>query len=378
MKKNLPVLYKHTSKKQIQQWQICVNGNTFYTKEGIKDGKITISKPTLCTGKNIGKKNETSPIEQALVEAQAKHQKKLDKGYAEVLGEGTKFFEPMLAEDYLNKETGEPNDWIDEIVWDSGVKIFVQPKLDGLRAINQKNTLESRGGKPFVTCPHLYQNEVILDGELYNHSLKNDFNGIVSIIKQSKATEEDLAKAKSLAQMWVYDMPSHPGTFAHRIAALKEWVGRKNHPGIELVPTYMIENEEDLLYYHKLFKSEGYEGTIIRLDKPYENKRTTSLLKYKDFIDEEFEILGYEEGKGGRIGTIGKFILKHDKDPKKTFKCNVKGKFPYLRKVWENRDYYIGKQATVQYFNRTPLQEDGKGDVPRFGYCIKLDRQFYE
>lgn len=374
----LPVLYKHTSKGQIQQWQVVVDGDKFYTIEGIKNGKLTTSKPTVCLPKNVGKKNEVSSNEQAIKEAQAKHQKKLDHGYAEKLADsGAKYFEPMLAEDYKNKETGEPNSWIEEVVWNSGVKLFVQPKLDGLRAISQNNTLMSRRGKPFVTCPHLYQNEVILDGELYNHMFKDDFNSIVSMIKQPKATPEDLARAKMYAQMWVYDLPSHPGTFAERIAALTEWVGKKNHPGIELVPTYNIQNKEDLDYYHKKFLDEGYEGTIVRLDKLYENKRTTSLLKYKDFIDEEFEIVGYEEGKGGRAGTIGKFILKHDKDPKKTFKCNVKGDFDYLRKVWKNKQSYIGKQATVQYFNRTP-ENNGKGDIPRFGYVIKLDRQSYE
>ena len=376
--KSWPILYKYTSKGQIQQWQIFVSDNTFYTEEGIKDGKLTKSLPTGCLSKNVGKVNQTSGHEQAMKEAQSKFQKKLDKGYSEKLGEGIVYYEPMLAEDYYNKETGEPNDWVEELVWKSKVRKFVQPKLDGLRAINQKNTLESRGGKPFVTCPHLYQDEVILDGELYNHMFKDDFNAIVSMIKQSKPTEGDIAHARSLAQMWVYDLPSHPGTFWKRFEALTEWVGKRDESWFELVPTYEIETKEDLKNYHKRFKDEGYEGTILRLDLPYENKRTTSLLKVKDFIDEEFEIVGYEEGKGGRIGTIGKFILKHDKDPKKTFKSNVKGKFPYLKQVWKDRETYIGKLATVQYFNRTPLQSNGKGDVPRFGYVIKLDRHGYE
>lgn len=377
--KQFPILYKYTSTGKIQQWQIFVDGDKFYTVEGLKDGKLTTSLPTYCKPKNVGKKNETTSGAQAIIEAQAKFQRKLDKGYNKKVSKKKVFFEPMLAEDYRDKATGETFPWVQALWDDRSLRKFVQPKLDGLRTINENGKLASRGGKPFVTCPHLCQDEVILDGELYNHKFKDDFNAIVSMIKQSKPTAEDLEHAKKYAEMWVYDFPGHSGPFSERYEKLKEWYASQSNPSIVLVPTCEVETEEDLKRLHEDFKSAGFEGTILRVDSGnYENKRTKQLIKYKDFIDEEFEIVGYEEGKGGRVGTIGKFILKHDKDPKKTFKSNVKGNFEYLRKVWAKRDSYVGKQATVQYFNRTPLKKDGKGDVPRFGYVIKIDRQSYE
>jgi hypothetical protein len=378
MESCLPIIYKFTSKGQVQQWQIFWENGEFWTEEGIKGGKLTKSTPTKCEPKNVGRANATTAAEQAEKEARAKHQKKLDKGYAEVLGEGRTYFKPMLAEDYKDKETGEKYPYIDKLVWQSPVRKFVQPKLDGIRSINEEGTLASREGNPFVTCPHLLQKMCSLDGELYNHKFKKDFNAIVSLIKREKPTEEDIAMAKKYAQMWVYDLPSHKGNFGERNKALKEVVKKLDNPAIVYVPTYEITTEAELQAYHKEFKKQGFEGTILRLDKPYENKRTTSLLKYKDFIDEEFEILGYEEGKGGRTGTIGKFILKNNKkEGDDTFKSNVKGSFSYLRNVWVNRECYVGKLATVQYFNRTPLKGE-KGNVPRFGYVIKLDRQSYE
>lgn len=379
-----PILYKHSSTGKIQQWRVYVKGKNLYTESGDKGGKLTTSKPTICEPKNVGRSNERSAEEQAITEAQSRFQKKVDEGYAENIEDsGAKHFEPMLAESYRDKETGDPEKWVQKEVWDKECKKFVQPKLDGLRAINKKKTLTSREGKHFVTCQHLLQDVMTLDGELYNHKFKHDFNAIVSMIKQQKPTEVDIAHAKKYAQMWVYDAPEIKGNFETRYKALEKFFNECKEPfmeGFVLVPTYEVKNEEELKEYHEKFKKLGYEGTILRVsEKKYENKRTRQLLKYKDFIDEEFLIVGYIEGKGGRKGTIGKFILQHDKNPDQTFKCNVKGKFDYLREVWKNRDYYIGKQATVQYFNRTPVKADGKGgDVPRFGYAIKLDRKSYE
>lgn len=374
-----PVLYKSSKKGKTQQWQVFTDGNTFYTVEGQVGGKLTTSKPTVCLGKNIGKKNETSPEDQAISEAKSKHQRKLDKGYSETLGEGFQFFEPMLAKDYKDKETGITYPWVITLMNNPKVRKFAQPKLDGLRTINQNGELSSRGGKNFVTCPHLTQDKVILDGELYNHEFKHDFNAIVSMIKQGKPSEEDLEHAKKYAQMWVYDFPGKEGVFSERYKALQDWFKTNKNPSLKLVETIEIKSEDDLKVVHKRLKALGYEGTIVRFDlADYEkDTRATQLVKYKDFIDEEFKILGYEEGKGGRAGTIGKFILQHDKDPNQTFKCNVKGNFDYLRKIWANVDDYVGKSATVQYFNRTPKKDKG-GDVPRFGYVIKIDRESYE
>lgn len=383
----LPVIYKLTNTGKTQQWQIIADGDEFYTIEGLKDGKLTTSKPTKCLPKNIGKKNATSAEEQAMVEAKAKFQKKLDKGYSEDIKNVSraKYFEPMLARDA--KESKD---------LDFKARTFVQPKLDGLRCVNQDNTLMSRNGKPYVSCPHLQQNTAVLDGELYTHLYHDDFNAIVSLCKQQKPTEEELKESAEKVEFWAYDFPGHNGVFSERYEALKKW--RNKLPTIgapeakfgksvfRLVPTHEVKNWHEIKEWHGKFLEEGYEGTIIRIDLgPYENKRSKQLLKYKDFVDEEFEIVGAVEGEGGRTGTIGKFWMRNypDKpysieDEINVFKSNVKGNFEYLRKVWVNRESYIGKQATVKYFNRTPLQDSGKGDVPRFGYVIKIDRESYE
>lgn len=362
--KKFPILFKYTQKGQIQQWQITADSDSFWTTEGIQGGTLTTSKPTVCKSKNVGRANETTPQEQALAEAQAKWQKKLDGGYNEKLTKEKKFFEPMLAHEVSKYE---------KLLFT--VPTYIQPKLDGLRAINQDNTLMSRNGKPYLACPHLYQDEVTLDGELYNHELHDDFNKIVSLCKKQKPSDDELEESKQKVQFWTYDFPDHKGKFSERYEALKKYIKTLTTQAkyIRLVPTYLVKNQAEVDKYHEQFLEQGFEGSILRLDLgDYEGKRSKQLLKKKDFIDEEFKIIGAEEGEGGRAGTIGYFIMAHDKQKDKTFKSNVKGDFDFLKDIWKNHKKYIGTEATVKYFNRTP------DDIPRFPYIIKLNRKEYE
>jgi len=357
--KKFPILYKYTTKGQVQQWQVIVDGDSFYTIEGIKGGKLTQSLPTYCIGKNVGKKNETSAEDQAEKQAAAKYKKKKDGNYNEVLTDEVNFFEPMLAEKMEDRES--------ELF---KVRTFIQPKFDGIRCDNYQNALTSRNGKPFHNAPHLCQTTARLDGELYNHLFKDDFYQISSLVK-GNASKEKIESAKDLVEFWAYDFPEHEGVFSERYKALTAWHKVNKNPKIKLVPTYEVFSMADIQKYHEQFINEGYEGSIIRLDLGnYENKRSKQLLKYKDWVDEEFEIVGYEEGEGGRAGTIGKFVVKLNDGT--TCETNVKGNFDYLRDVWKHRKDYMGTMATVKFHRYTP---DGKLKWP---YAIKLNRTEYE
>lgn len=370
----LPILYKFTSKGQAQQWAITVEGDSFFTEEGIVNGKITKSLPTKCQPKNVGRSNETTGEQQAMSEAKARWQKKLDKGYNETITDEKKFLEPMLAFEYAKYP----------INWEKEKMVYIQPKLDGLRCINDNFTQKSRNGKPWLSTPHLNQNELCLDGELYTHEYKEDFNTIVSLCKKQKPTEQDFKDSEAKVQLWVYDAPQVPGDYKARYEALAKWhanLSPEQQKHFVLVPTFWITTQRELEEYHERFLSEGYEGTIVRrLHSPYEFKRTKALLKYKDWKDDEFKIIGYKEGLGNRAGMVGAFLLQHDLDKNKTFESNVKASHEELKKIWQERDSYIGKMATVKYFNRTPVKFTGdpEGGKPRFGTIIKLDRASYE
>lgn len=337
-----PTLYKYTSKGQVQQWQIAVEDDSYITVEGIN--ALTTSSPTRCVGKNIGKSNQTTPQQQAQLEAQAKWQKKLDSGYNEVLTTEKKYFEPMLAHEFKKYE---------KLLFT--VPTFIQPKLDGVRCYMDGKKLMSRSGNEILSCPHLQYNFHGLDGELYNHDLKKDFNKIISLTRQSKPTLQDLEDSKNLIQYWVYDYPYLADkVFSERYEELRQFFVQYAPECDKLVPTYEIKDREHLDRMHAQFMDEGYEGSIIRLDLgAYENKRSKQLLKLKDFVDDEFEIINVNTGVGNRSDCAATLTVKLPNgvlcDPSMT------GTAEFMTRVLIDKDQIIGKMATIKYFGYTAV-----------------------
>jgi DNA ligase-1 len=386
----LTTLYKKTTAGKTQSWEIEVKGNKFRTISGQLDGKKITNNWTVCEGKNVAKKNATTGEEQALKEAEAKHQKKLEKGYHLSVKniDSKRFYEPMLAQDFKNKNREkEVMGEIDES--GVGAAVFSQPKLDGIRCIAMREGLFTRSGKKITAVPHIHEAleplfekypNAVLDGELYNHDYKNDFNKIIHLVRKQNLTEEHLADSKKMIQYWIYDAPvigkdnpfrkggayTEKDLFSDRTSVLDaqfDNLGLEKHP-LVIVATTEIHGREQLDRCYEDYMEAGYEGQMVRIDGPYENKRSPKLLKRKEFVDEEYTILGYEEGKGNRAGTIKHFKFKN-KDGR-DFNSNVKGTFEYMAELLEKADDLIGKEATVKYFNLTP---DG---VPRFPYVIAI------
>ena len=115
-----------------------------------------------------------------------------------------------------------------------------------------------------------------------------------------------------------------------------------------------IVTEDQTYIQHQCNLDEGYEGSILRLDKPYQRKRSYNLQKFKDFHDTEATIVGYVPGKGKRTGTLGKFLMIDDEGIK--FGCPPGKGYNYkmLADILNNIGDYIGKRATFTYFERTP------------------------
>ena len=180
-------LYQRAANQKVNTFQVETQGNLYRTITGFEDGIKTKSAWTECFGKNVGKTNETSDVEQARKEAEALHRKKLELGFFEDINniDNSTLFKPMLACDY--------NDYKDKIEY----PVYVQPKLDGIRCIVRKDGMWSRNGKPIISAPHIFENmkhlfvkdpNLIVDGELYIHSNNNDFNTICSLVKKQKPT----------------------------------------------------------------------------------------------------------------------------------------------------------------------------------------------
>ena len=241
--------------------------------------------------------------------------------------------------------------------------VFIQPKLDGVRCLiqcdNGQITAYSRTGKVWKNIDHILFNlkpffhwnpNVVLDGELYNHDFRNDFEQIISMVRKTKPTPEARAKSAENVQFHCYDIVNRKMKFSTR----DEWLRgnlQSNHC-IKLVNTWMV-NEEQAKEMHKANLKNGYEGSIVRLDTPYQCKRSHSLRKFKDFSDAEADIVGYEEGKGKRTGTLGKFVMQDDDG--NIFGCPPgKGhNYKDLAKMLIEIHKYMGQRATFTYFERT-------------------------
>ena len=245
---------------------------------------------------------------------------------------------------------------------------FIQPKLDGVRCLiqyNEEREFEgngviaySRTGKEWKNIDHILEQlrpffmkfpNVILDGELYNHDLRDNFEKIISLVRKTKPTDEDRLEAEELTQFHCYDIIDENKTFEERKSFITTNVLR-NHC-VKHVETTYCATESDAKLFHQDNLEMGYEGSIVRTNDTYQCKRSHNLRKFKDFHDAEATITGWVEGKCKRIGTIGKFVAI-DADGNE-FGMPVMDKFEYLQENFEEMKTWVGKIATFTYFERT-------------------------
>ncbi len=375
----LAPLYKMDSKGKIRVLTVSHGSDErgwFYEQEhGLLGGKLQTSR-TYVKGKNAGRANETSDEQQAEKEAEAKWKQKRDRsGYSETIPEDKPMM-PMLAQSH------------DKHGHKIAYPAYIQPKLDGIRCfihVDGENVkLVSRTGKEFVSLGHIADavselvsvmgksvGSFILDGELYNHQFKEDFQGLVSAIKRDKPSENT-----HLVQFHCYDYVAEGKDFEDRIVELQhmdQWL--EDVDAIQIVPTFGVDNLDGVVEQNASWLEDGYEGSMIRNAKGgYQpNKRSPNLQKYKSFLDAEFEIVGAYENKGGSEGQCS-FDCATRKDysyfgsnhPKNVgvFGVKMKGTKEQREKQWQDfQDGKLtGKMMTVKFFGWTTT-DDPK---PRF------------
>ena len=247
-------------------------------------------------------------------------------------------------------------------------KISMQPKLDGVRCIIQYErriqpredvvVAYSRTGKEWKNIDHILFNlkpwfqlnpNVILDGELYNHDLKDDFEKIISLVRKQKPDDIDMLESADMVQFHCYDIIDETKTFEERNRFIQQTVPR-NHC-VKHVKTQTVGSETLAKVVHQQNLDNGYEGSILRTNDTYNCGRSWNLRKFKDFHDDEALLLDWVEGKGKRKGTIGKFMAQDSEG--NIFGMPVMDKFDYLQENFEEMKTWVGKLATFTYFERT-------------------------
>jgi len=363
-------LYSTAKTEKTKVWNIKVENNTEYStiksSYGYLNGKLAETIVYVKEGKNIGKKNQTDHYQQALNEAKSKVEKKLKEGYnyenhtSQVMqSDRLQTFLPMLAQEY-KKHQGK-------IVF----PCFIQPKLDGYRMIFNPytNKITSRTGNEFsvLYTTELYDqlkslnSQYILDGELYSHqNLKFEDYGV---LRKKKFDKDDLQIINKI-EYHVYDIIDTNLDFYERAYVLSKLVLPTK---IKAVSTYLCKTKIDIDLHHRDMISKGYEGSIIRNNKgKYKCKfRSYDLLKYKDFDDGEFEIVGYSSEKDttGNQEDLVIWICQTENQLK--FNVQSKGTKKERQEIYRDANKYIGKKLWVKYFG---LTNDG---IPRFAKTMR-------
>jgi ATP-dependent DNA ligase len=356
-----PMLYKDD-----RVWNIrvekTVNGGVIHREYGKVDGKMIHTSKEITFGKNQGKKNETTAYEQACKDATSlwTNQQTTLEYTPSQCGGTTRSFNPMLAKTYIENDKMK-------------FPCLVQPKLDGVRLLifmNDTNeiVMQSRTGKNMDNihlqhikkrCQEFFDSVprefklICLDGELFSKYMK--FEDIVSTSRSNKVLKDEV---KERIQYHVYDVICE-GSMKYRSDLLIKLMSKIATQGdIKLVRSHVCSSHEEVMQYHSKFINDNYEGIMIRaMDKPYVQKRSDGLQKYKSFMDDEFEIVSVKEGTGNDKGTAIFECLLHNQT---TFYVRPIGIKNYRKKLLSEKENLVGKMLTVTF------QEYTDRGVPRF------------
>lgn len=365
----LPTLYKKSAGGKVQEWVISIidnNDGTASTKvvHGQIDGKKQCKEVVYTKGKNEGKTNETNALSQARSEAKSKWNKQKDKGYVENISGEPEHIAPFVMRAY------EYKDYKNTITFPAKIA----RKYDGMRCLAVKHgdkiTLWSRGQKPILTAPHICEvlkdilNEgEVFDGELYVHDMHLQLQ--VSLFK--KFDPENYRKLTYR----VYDTVCN-GDYNHRYGIIKNRIESNKdvlQNIVELAPAYDVYNHDEIIEYHNKFVAEGFEGAMLRWGecKYEQNKKSRKLLKVKEFIDDEFEIVGAKENE--KMPGTCVFICKTKAGAE--FDVMPKGSQSVRKQYWDDfqQGSLYGKMLTVRFFEWTvsdpPKPKHGTGIVVR-------------
>lgn len=368
-------LYGITKTGVIKTWEVTVTDLSGSAEisivHGQESGKKQMDTKIVSAGKNIGKKNETSYIDQAIFDAKSLANKKIDSGYAESAKDAAsnvnKLILPMLAQKYSEHKK--------KITFSA----VMSNKLDGFRCTarleNGEIILRTRKSKKIAVKMNNICKELktilksegdMVDGELYYHGWP--FQRIASAIKK-KSDDTDLI------QYIIYDVPkenddSYKVRFLDIIPKFSS-LDDQNAPvsdgckNVFYCPQVLVNSEKEVEEQAKISLKNGFEGSMIRnINSKYLFKdRSYDLQKIKEFDDDEFEIVGYKDGTGREEGAII-FLCKATDD--KVFDVRPVGEIEERRKMWNDKDSYIGKMLTVKYQGFT---DDG---LPRFGVGLRI------
>lgn len=286
--------------------------------------------------------------------------------------------------------------------FDSGV--YIQPKLDGIRCVaslvGEEVLLTSRTGKQFVWLEHIRKQiklflgdneDVILDGELYADFVYGTYEKVKNKYEYKEDPTKELPQEQRFDVIsgacrpvrntphtletqicyYVFDIIDITKTQQERFKTLNTLF--KNKPKevgqIIKVETKIIRTPEKIMTYHDTYADLGYEGVVLRSkDLVYQpNRRSLNMRKYKQFVDEEYEIVDITYDKGVSKEHFAWLVYHPGVD--KNFSAKPLGTREQKLQWFKDHKKYIGKMLTVRY---QPTSSDEEDHLPRFPRGIAI------
>lgn len=342
------ILYGKNKANKILIWTASAENDTVMLQYGKLGGKL-ISRSYTTSGKNIGKKNETTSEEQAILEVEALKNKQLKSGYYRTQEEA------MNHVDFTPMKAHNSNDYKHKIKY----PCYIEPKFNGQRLmVNSAGEALSKQGEPLKFPEHWRGVEDAvrlvggLDGEVFAGPVTQGGLPLQDIISAFRKKNANTPRLK----YYVYDIPV-AGTMEDRVRLLTSldiWVKNNNIDFMEVTIPRVVNSWEEVMEYTNEQIALGQEGAIVRnFDGVYEfGKRSYDLLKVKIRLDAEAEVLSYTLDKndepvytvraanGEQAGAVFKLKMKIPDG------VTVSGR-NYRDKA--NADHLVGKHITYQY-----------------------------
>lgn len=373
-----PTLYSYDSKGRVKQWRIGVQAQEdgtaiIMTEAGLRDGKKKKTPKAIKKGKNIGKANETSPLQQAISDAKSKHNKKVDAGYVQDISMWVRHNYPMKAQTFEDPEGKKSAKHHIKYPAHAGAKLnglcVIGEEHEGKAALRSKTLVLDY----MKACGHLRQeleyylqilNDTPLHGELYKHGWTlEEINRCAKKYRPGKSEQLELH---------VYDLVDPNMKCKDRDDLLDRVINIENHSGMKIIrhPYVVVNNETELREWHDKWVKMGYEGACVRnIDEPYEiGVKSKHLQKCKfGWQDAEFTILGgkAELQYSGEDNEIEHecvvFKCQDPENPDVIFDCRPKGSIQLREQMMKDLPQLIGQDLKVKFFSR---MESGAPEFP--------------
>lgn len=238
---------------------------------------------------------------------------------------------------------------------------YMSEKLDGVRATFDTEFVTRNGN--VLDAPYRLTGPLAkymqknfpgrkLDGELYiGRARFNECSGIVR-----RHDDEWIG-----IEFHVFDIIGERANFGVRNAILQD-LNSQGHSSVQMIPDFVkivkqeiIDDPIQIAVMHDWIAKKGGEGVMIKNPASlYEMKRSSNLLKVKEFHDCEAKVIDYELGRGKYTGMVGALVCILPNGKKFSVGSGL------VDSDRTNFALFDGKTITVKYFE---LSKDG---IPRF------------